>query len=130
MRKTTVAVALIAVVASALVRGEEFVLASAQVVDSTTAPPVLKLTANGPIAFEVVQNDQADGTDGGLVVRLYGVHPSGDLSLGSLAPFSVSVTEVADGCRLRISMAQLAGSPHWVVKTGGRANELEVSVAE
>src|SRR5262245_44192426 len=76
-------------------------LASAQVVTSTASPPVLKLTANGPIAFEVLPADVNGNPVGAgrVVARLFGVGAGEIASFGDLAPFALTVTaaESANG---------------------------------
>ena len=72
-------------------------LASAQVVTSTVLPPVLKLSANGPIAFQVLPAD-ANGAPVGpdrVVARLFGIAPGDLASSGDLAPFALTATAEA-----------------------------------
>ena len=130
MLKITWTVGLLAVASTVTpIRAEEFVLASAHVVESTDASPVLTLTANGPIAFEVMPASGSSADASVVNVRLYGVHPATDLSLDGLAPFGVTATPLEDGCRVTVSIAAGASGSVLEVRAGARANELVVTLA-
>jgi hypothetical protein len=72
-------------------------LASAQVVTSTVQPPMLRLSASGPIAFQVLPTDASGAPVGSdrVVARLYGIAPGDLASSGDLAPFALMVTAEA-----------------------------------
>jgi hypothetical protein len=117
-------------------------LASAQVVTSTDRPPVLKLTASGPIAFEILPVD-ANGDPVGpnrVVARLFGVAP-GDVasfgSFGDLAPFALTATSSAsaNGTDTDTIVTVTTGAigatsgQMLVLRAGMKSNELEAAIA-
>jgi hypothetical protein len=110
---------------------ETFRLVSAQVVTAAgDRPPLLRLAANGPIAFQVLTPEESGLPAGSshLAVRLYGVRP-GDLdlaTLGGLAPFSLVMTESGTGAVVNIGLAGLATDATLRARAGQRTNELEV----
>jgi hypothetical protein len=112
-------------------------LASAQVVTSTVAPPVLKLTASGPVAFETLPAD-ANGNPvgpGRVVARLFGVAP-GDLaaSFGDLAPFvltvapSVSANGTDADTIVTINTGAVSSGQELVMRAGMKSNEIEAAI--
>lgn len=112
-------------------QAEDFVLASAQVVESTDRAPVLRLIASGPIAFEMAPPDPAEPREaGGVVLRLYGVRPAPHFSPGGLAPFSLIVTPLKDGCRIVVSVAGGGAPGRLTARAGARASEVEVRSIE
>jgi hypothetical protein len=112
-------------------------LASAQVVTSTVRPPVLKLTASGPIAFQMLPTD-ANGDPvgpGRVVARLFGIAPGDVASLGDLAPFALIVTaaESANGTDsdtiVTITTGALTTSGQaLVLRSGMKSNEIEAAI--
>lgn len=113
-------------------------LASAQVVTSTVRPPVLKLTASGPIAFQALPTD-ANGDPVGpnrVVARLFGVAPGDLASFGDLAPFALTVTaaESANGTDADTIVSITTGAvgatsgQMLVLRAGMKSNELEVVI--
>jgi hypothetical protein len=115
-----------------VVRAQEaFRLVSAQVVTAAgDRPPLLRLAANGPIAFQVLTPEESGLPAGSsrLAVRLYGVRPGElDLStLGGLAPFSLVVTPSGSDAIVNVGLAGLAADATLRVRAGQRMNELEV----
>lgn len=123
-------------------RPDTFRLVSAQVV--TTAgdrPPLLRLAANGPIAFRVLTAEESGLPQGSqrVAVRLYGVLAGDVESGGGLAPFSMVVTPASDGgsggagagasasdTMINVGLAGLAPDAALRVRAGQRANELEI----
>jgi hypothetical protein len=116
-------------------------LASAQVVTSTVKPPVLKLTANGPIAFEVLPADPGGsggaGTSGGrIVARLYGVAPADLASFGDLTPFALAATAVASAngsdtdtiITITTGAVSAASGQALVLRAGMKSNEIEAAI--
>ena len=111
-------------------------LASAQVVTSTVRPPVLKLTASGPIAFEALPTD-ANGNPvgpGRVVARLFGVAPGDLASFGDLAPFGLTVTsaESANGTDtdtiVTITTGAVSSGQMLMLRAGMKSNELEAAI--
>jgi hypothetical protein len=113
-------------------------LASAQVVTSTVRPPALKLTASGPIAFQILPID-ANGDPAGpvrVVARLFGVAPGDLASFGDLAPFALTVTAAASGGATDVdtivTITTGAVSPTsgqmLVLRAGMKSNELEAAI--
>lgn len=105
-------------------------LASAQVVTATDRPPVLKLTASGPIAFRVVPAEETGVPDSPhrLTARLYGVTPGELATLTGLAPFAVTTTATGNDTIVTVSAAGLPSSATLSVRAGMRSNELEVAI--
>jgi hypothetical protein len=113
-------------------------LASAQVVTSTERPPVLKLTANGPIAFQVLPADSSGQpiTPGRIVARLYGVAPGDLASSGDLAPFALTVTpaDSANGTDSDAIVTISTAAVSWtsgqalVMRAGMKSNEIEAAI--
>jgi hypothetical protein len=111
-------------------------LASAQVVTSTVLPPVLKLTASGPIAFQTLPAD-ANGEPAGpgrVIARLFGV-ASGDIaSFGDLAPFALTVTaaESANATDVdtivTITTGAITSGQTLVLRAGMKSNEIEAAI--
>lgn len=109
-------------------RAETFVLASAQVVTSTTGQPTLVFKASGPIAFAVITAAEVGAVeDGALRVRLYGVEPGALAAPGGLAPFGVAVQAVPGGTVLTVRAAVGEGQ-QLQVRSGGSVAELEFRV--
>jgi hypothetical protein len=113
-------------------------LASAQVVTSTVRPPVLKLTASGPIAFQALPTD-ANGDPVGpnrVVARLFGVAPGDIGSFGDITPFSLTVTtaESANGTdadtivTITTGAAGATSGQTLVLRAGMKSNELEAVI--
>ena len=123
--------------AAPLANADTWRLASAQVVTSTASPPVLKLTANGPIAFEVLPAD-ANGNPvgaGRVVARLFGVAAGEIASFGDLAPFALTVTaaESANGTDADTIVTITTGGittsgQTLVLRAGMKSNELEAAI--
>jgi len=113
-------------------------LASAQVVASTVRPPVLKLTASGPIAFEILPIDTNGDPTGSnrVVARLYGVAPGDVTSFGDLAPFALTITATesanatdADTIVTITTGAISATSDQMLVlRAGMKSNEIEAAI--
>jgi hypothetical protein len=112
-------------------------LASAQVVTSTVSPPVLKLTASGPIAFQMLPAD-ADGDPvgpGRIVARLFGVTPGDLASSGDLAPFALTVTAApsanatdADTIVTITTGAIGTSGQALTLRAGMKSNEIEAAI--
>lgn len=120
--------AVLGVAASGVTAQEFFRLASAQVVESTDRPPMLKLTANGPIAFQVetAAESGADGSPNQLVIRLYGVTVEQGAALDAVAPFSVATTAIDHSTRVLVRTAALPAGERLQVRAGSRTSEIEV----
>jgi hypothetical protein len=110
---------------------EVYRLASAQVVTATDRPPVLKLTASGPIAFRVVPAEETGvpASPHRLTARLYGVMPGELATLTGLAPFDVTTTGMGNDTMVTVSASGLPAAATLSVRTGMRSNELEVVIA-
>jgi hypothetical protein len=107
---------------------ETFRLVSAQVVSAGDRPPTLRLSASGPIAYRVLDDSgTVSSVPGEVRARLYGVTPGELGTLGTLAPFSVSVAGEGHDTILTVSAASL---PPLTIKTGSRSNEIAVTVRE
>jgi hypothetical protein len=114
-------------------------LASAQVVTSTVGPPMLKLTASGPIAFEVLTADPSGAPVGPnrVVARFYGIAP-GDIisSSGDLAPFALTVTAEASAngmdtdtlVTIATGAVGSTSSQRLVLRAGLKASEVEAAI--
>jgi hypothetical protein len=113
-------------------------LASAQVVTSTVAPPSLKLTASGPIAFQMLPAD-ANGDPVGpdrVVAHLFGVAPGDVGALGDLAPFTLTVTSqpAANGTDADTIVTIATGAitatsgQTLVLRAGMKSNEIEAAI--
>lgn len=116
-------------------------LASAQVVTSTVDPPMLKLIAGGPIAFQVLPADATGAPVGPdrVVARLYGIAP-GDLASssasGDLAPFVLTVTAEASAngtdtdtlVTIATGAIGSASDRRLVLRAGMKANEIEAAI--
>jgi hypothetical protein len=115
---------------------QAFRLVSAQVVTaSSDRPPLLRLAANGPIAFRVLTSEESGLPQGSprLAVRLYGVRPGELATLGGLDPFSLVVTAASDGGSsggsdsiINVGLTGLAPDATLHARAGQRANELEI----
>ena len=127
LRKLVVVVRFVSVVGVPMRAHQTFELASAQVVESTNRPLVLRIAASGPIAF-VEQDREGNGNAGRISVRLYGVFPPATTnSFAATGPRleAVAVERLDDGTRLTITTPVAAGeSLH--VGAGARSNELVV----
>jgi hypothetical protein len=125
MRPGVLALCLLAAALGPVSAQETFRLVAAQVVTATERPPVLKLTANGPIAFRVVDDESAQGPADShrLVARLYGVVP-GDVGVAAgVAPFSLTVRGEGSDTIITVSVA---GDATLGIRSASRANEVEV----
>lgn len=116
---------------AALVRGASagpavIHLASLQVVD-LGGPPMLRLAADGPIAYAVEPDPSGAGSPGGLRLRLYGVQPTAALTQQSGAPFVVQATASGQDTILQVDAPGLA-SGRLAVGTAGRTTELVIVV--
>ena len=112
---------------------EIFRLVSAQVVTAGDRLPTLKLSANGPIAYRVVGDDEPETeppAPGQLRARLYGVTPGEIGTLGSLFPFAVSLVPAGHDTILTVSAAGLPAGTALAIESGGRANEIDVTVRD
>lgn len=97
MRRSMTAWLLAAAVCSVAAQ-ETFQLMSAQVITRTEAPPLLRLTANGPIAFRVLPASEfGDTGPNRLKARLYGVLPGDLKSPGMDAYTPYALLTQADG---------------------------------
>jgi hypothetical protein len=118
-----------------------FRLVSAQVVTTSGGgPPLLRLAANGPIAFRALAAEEAEalGVAPGsrrLVVHLYGLRPGDLAGSGDLAPFSVIITPASDGAGssgsdaiVNVGLANLPPDAVLHARAGQRVNELEFVV--
>ena len=113
-------------------------LASAQVVTSTVRPPVLKLTASGPIAFQVMPTDASGAPVGSdrVVARLYGIAPGDLASSGDLAPFALTVTAEASAngmdtdtlVTIATGAVGATSGQRLVLRAGMKANEVEAVI--
>jgi hypothetical protein len=114
--------------AATVAGGDEFYrLASAQVVTFTDRAPVLKLAANGPIAFTVLPPEDGTSPDPQRVrLRLHGVAPGGPATLAGLAPFVVSVVAEPRGSLVTVSLPGLPSGAQLHVRAGVQSNEIEV----
>ncbi|MGE0593257.1 MAG: hypothetical protein AB7Q15_12035 [Vicinamibacterales bacterium] len=124
-------VALAAAALVAPVRAQEhFRLASAQVVAFADEAPVLRLTANGPVAFERLPTDAGPGAEGSgeVRVRLFGVLPGELARTDDLAPFAVSVVPVDGGAEITVQAFGLQPGATLAVRTGQSIRELEFRV--
>lgn len=99
---------------------ERLTLASAQVVTLAEGPPLLRLAANGALAFDV---EPTPGDETSISVTLHGVARS-NLDGQPLVPFQVSVRTVEAGLVLTVTAAGEGGRP--VVRAGRLAHEIEV----
>jgi hypothetical protein len=113
---------------------ETYRLASAQVVTASDRPPVLKLTATGPIAFALLSEDgEQQAAPNRLIARLYGVAPDTLAAPGGLSPFTVSI-RAAGGTMdsdaiVTITTSGLPAGQALMLRQGARSNELEVVIA-
>lgn len=111
-------------------------LASAQVVTSTVAPPVLKLTASGPIAFETLPADPNGGPagPGRIVARLFGVTPGDLASSGDLAPFVLTAIPSASAngtdvdTIVTIATGAITSGQTLVLRAGMKSHEIEAAI--
>jgi hypothetical protein len=113
---------------------ETYRLASAQVVTASDRPPVLKLTATGPIAFALLSEDAGQpAAPNRLIARFYGVAPDNLAAPGGLAPFTVSVraasATVDSDAIVTITTAGLQPGEALTLRQGARSNEVEVVIA-
>lgn len=113
-------------------------LASAQVVTSTVRPPVLKLIASGPIAFQVLPADPS-GAPGGpdrVVARLFGVAPGDVAAFGDLAPFVLTVTAAESAnatdadtiVTIATGAISATSGQTLVLRAGMKSNEIEAAI--
>lgn len=125
MVNAAIALAIAAVSAGqAAAAGQVFQLASAQVVPSTSGAPLLRVAANGPIAYEV--EPAGDGSTGHLQLRLHGVAPKDGFVSTDLTPYYVQVQAVGDsGTRLIIWGP--VGHGQWQVRSSNQSNEIEIT---
>ncbi len=120
-------VALVVVSLAAPGRAQEyFRLASAQVVAFADQAPVLRLTANGPVAFERLPADAGPVAE--VRVRLFGVLPGELARTDDLSPFAVSVLSVDGGAEVTVQALGLQPGATLVVSTGQSIRELEFRV--
>jgi hypothetical protein len=113
-------------------------LASAQVVTSTVASPVLKLTASGPIAFQVLPADASGAAAGPerVVARLFGVAPGDVASFGDLAPFALTVTAAESAnatdadtiVTITTGAISATSGQTLVLRAGMKSNEIEAVI--
>lgn len=111
-------------------------LASAQVVTSTVAPPMLKLAASGPIAFETLPADPNGGPigPGRIVARLFGVTPGDLASSGDLAPFVLTATPAASAngtdvdTIVTIATGVVTSGQTLVLRAGMKSHEIEAAI--
>jgi hypothetical protein len=113
-------------------------LASAQVVTSTQRPPMLKLSASGPIAFQVLPTDASGDPvgPGRVVARLFGVAPGDLASSGDLAPFALTVMAAASAngtdtdTIVTITTGAVASDSgeRLVLRPGMKSNEIEAAI--
>ena len=117
-------------------------LASAQVVTSTDRPPMLRLSASGPIAFEVLPTDASGDPvgPGRVVARLFGVAPADGASsssgLGDLAPYVLTMTTAvsANGTDTDTIVTIMTGAvasdsnARLVLRPGMKSNEIEAAI--
>lgn len=116
------------VMAGGVTGQETYRLASAQAVGIDGGPPLLRLSANGPIAFSV-EPPPPDGSGGGpaqVVVRLHGVAMADGADFSSVAPFAVSASSDQRGTRLVIQYAGVPPDRHLAVRAGLRSSEIEI----
>ncbi|NOT43629.1 MAG: hypothetical protein HOP14_03375 [Acidobacteria bacterium] len=124
-------VALVVVSLAAPGRAQEyFRLASAQVVAFADQASVLRLTANGPVAFERLPADAGPVAEGSaeVRVRLFGVLPGELARTDDLSPFAVSVLSVDGGAEVTVQALGLQPGATLVVSTGQSIRELEFRV--
>lgn len=113
---------------------ETYRLASAQVVTASDRPPVLKLTATGPIAFALLSGDgEQQAAPNRLIARFYGVAPGNLAAPGGLAPFTVSM-RAASGTMdsdaiVTVTTPDLPAGQALTLRQGARSNEIEVVIA-
>ncbi len=125
MKAGVLALWLVAVAVGPASAQETFRLVSSQVVTATERPPLLKLSANGPIAFRLVDDEAAgDGrAPRRLVARLYGVVP-GDAGIAAgVAPFSLALHREGSDTIITVSTTDGAALG---IRAASRANEVEV----
>jgi hypothetical protein len=106
-------------------------LASAQVILPTEGPPILKLAANGPIAFASLPADDAGipASPARIVARLYGVSPGDVAAPVSVAPFVVTVRSVDNDSVVTIEVPGLPAGHALTLRSSHRTSELEVVIA-
>jgi len=106
---------------------QTYLLASAQVITSTDRAPVLKLTANGPIAFSLQPpSSDAVATPNTLTVRLYGVLPGDVATAGALDPFVVVASAMEGGSQVTITVNTIVEGQRLTARTGTSVNVLEI----
>jgi hypothetical protein len=117
----------------ALSAQETYRLASAQVVMIGDRPPVLKLTANGPIAFALLSEDEGQpAAPSRLIARFHGVAPGSLTAPGGTEPFAVSVRAASattdSDAIVTITVAGLPPGQALTLRQGSRSNDVEVSI--
>jgi hypothetical protein len=123
---------------SIITASDTYRLASAQVVTSTVRPPVLKLTASGPIAFQVLPADASGALVGPerVVARLFGIAPGDLASFGDLAPFALTVTAAESAnatdadtiVTITTGAVSATSGQTLVLRAGMKSNELEAAI--
>lgn len=117
-----------AVSATALAQGTQMQLASAQVVLTAGGQPVLKLAADGPLAYRVEPADpNGPPTPAQLRLRLYGVTAAPGLTAASVAPYALVATRDGRDTVLTISAVGLPAGLQLAMGTAARASELTVA---
>ncbi len=101
----------------------QLVLASAQVVTPVERPPLLRLAANAPLAFETRPSEDGDAGGASLVVYLPGVVRADLATLGPLLPFGVTAVHVEGGMEVTVSAAGVAGLE---ARAGRQPNEIDI----
>lgn len=106
-------------------------LASAQVIQPAEGPPILKLAADGPIAFASLPADDAGvpASPARIVARLYGVTPGDVAAPASVAPFVVTVRPVDNDSVVIVEVPGLPAGHTLTLRSSQRTSELEVLIA-
>ena len=133
MKRTAFSVWTVAIVwtflsaSGGVLMAQTYLLASAQVITSTDRAPVLKLTANGPIAFSIQPpSSDAVATPNTLTVRLYGVLPGDVATAGALDPFVVVASAMEGGSQVTITVNTIVEGQRLTARTGTSVNVLEI----
>jgi len=117
-----------AATAIASAQGTQMQLASAQVVLTAGGQPVLKLAADGPLAYRVEPADpNGPPTPAQLRLRLYGVTATAGLTAASVAPYTLVAAVDGRDTVLSISAAGLPAGLQLTVGPAARASELTVA---
>ncbi len=112
---------------TALGQGTQMQLASAQVVVTAGGQPVLKLAADGPVAYRVEPADpNGPPASAQLRLRLYGVTAAAGLTAASVAPYALVAARDGRDTVLTISAAGLPAGLQLAVGPAARASELTV----